>query len=340
MKKFLLLTGLLISTQVLLAESGPIAIVIHGGAGTITKAKMTAEKEQQIEARLTEAVNAGYQILENGGSSLDAITAAINVMENSPLFNAGIGAVYTHDETHELDASIMNGKDRQAGAVAGVKRIKNPIDLARLVMDKSVHVMLSGEGAETFAVSQGVELVDNSLFDTKRRLEAVRKAKMKVSALQQQQLHGDELMGHLDTEYKVGTVGAVALDADGNLAAGTSTGGMTNKRFGRIGDAPIIGAGTFADNDSCAVSATGHGEYFIRFQAAYDICARVKYQGKTIAQAGKEVIHDILLPAGGTGGVIILDTRGNISMPFNTEGMYRASRKSGDSTTYVGMYKD
>ena len=319
-------------------ESATIAIAIHGGAGTIERSKFTPAKEKAYRAKLKEAVEAGYAVLDKGGESLDAVTTAINVLENSPLFNAGIGAVYTHDETHQLDASIMDGKNRQAGAVAGVERIENPINLARLVMENSVHVMLSGQGAEQFAATQGVPLVNNKIFDTAKRYKSLKKAKAKMQMAKS--LNKDYRAAHqaLPVEYKVGTVGAVALDKNGNIAAGTSTGGMTNKRFGRIGDSPVIGAGTFAENESCAVSATGHGEYFIRYNVAADICARVKYQGKTIEQAGNEVIHDVLMPVGGTGGVIILDTKGNISLPFNTKGMYRAS-KSSVSPTYVAIFK-
>jgi len=318
-------------------KSNPIAIAIHGGAGTIEKSRFPPEKEAAYRAKLAEAVETGYKVLDTGGSSIDAVIAAINVLENSPFFNAGKGAVYTHDETHEMDASIMFGKNRQAGAVAGVQRIENPINLARLVMDESVHVMLSGSGAEQFAQSQGVTLVDNKLFDTKHRYKSLQKAKAKMEKAKQTNKDYRAAHHSLDVEYKVGTVGAVALDSQGNISAGTSTGGMTNKRFGRIGDAPVIGAGTFADNRSCAVSATGHGEYFIRYNVAADICARVQYQGKSIEQAGKEVIDDVLMPVGGTGGVIIIDTQGNISMPFNTKGMYRA-KKSSNTTTYVGIF--
>lgn len=317
----------------------PFAIAIHGGAGTIEKARFTPEKEAAYRAKLTESVESGYAILEKGGTSIDALNAAINILENSPFFNAGKGAVYTHDETHEMDASIMEGKNRQAGAVAGVQHIENPINLARLVMEKSVHVMLSGAGAEIFAQSQGMALVDNTIFDTDHRYKSLQRAKAKMKKAKQQNKDYQAAHSALETEYKVGTVGAVALDKFGNIAAGTSTGGMTNKRYGRIGDAPVIGAGTFADNASCAVSATGHGEYFIRYNVAADICARVQYQGKTIEQAGKEVIHDVLMPIGGTGGVIIIDTKGNISMPFNTQGMYRASKSDGQAT-YVGIFKD
>ena len=342
MKKTLaILTGLILSahSNTLLAKEVPFAIAIHGGAGTIKKERFTPEKEAAYRAKLQESVEAGYAILENGGTSLDALTASINILENSPFFNAGKGAVYTHDETHEMDASIMEGKNRQAGAVAGVKHIENPINLARLVMDESVHVMLSGDGAETFAQSQGIKLVSNNIFDTEHRYKSLQRAKAKMKKAKETNKDYQAAHQSLAVEYKVGTVGAVALDKYGNIAAGTSTGGMTNKRFGRIGDAPVIGAGTFADNASCAVSATGHGEYFIRYNVAADICARVQYQGKTIEQAGNEVIHDVLKPVGGTGGVIIIDAKGNISLPFNTKGMYRASKASGQKT-YVGIFKD
>lgn len=341
-----MLTFLLVSafantafSNTVLAQDLPFAIAIHGGAGTIQKDHFTPEKEAAYRAKLKESVEAGYTVLEQGGTSLDAVTTAINVLENSPFFNAGKGAVYTHDETHEMDASIMDGTNRQAGAVAGVKHIENPINLARLVMDESVHVMLSGAGAESFAQSQGVKLVDNKSFDTDHRYKSLQRAKAKMKKAKQQNKDYQAAHFALDTEYKVGTVGAVALDKFGNIAAGTSTGGMTNKRYGRIGDSPVIGAGTFADNASCAVSATGHGEFFIRYNVAADICARVQYQGKSIEQAGKDVIHDVLMPVGGTGGVIIIDTQGNISLPFNTKGMYRAS-KSTSHVTYVGIFKD
>ncbi|CAH9054782.1 Isoaspartyl peptidase [Pseudoalteromonas holothuriae] len=321
------------------AQTKPIAIAIHGGAGTIDKSLFSEEQEAAYRAKLTEAVEAGFKVLEAGGESLDAITRAINILENSPFFNAGKGAVYTYDGAHELDASIMDGRDRQAGAIAGVKHIKNPIDLARVVMTDSVHVLLSGEGAEQFAKQQGFKFVDNHYFDTPHRFEALKKAKQKLDAKKVDSKSYKAAHNALPVQYKMGTVGAVALDKQGNLAAGTSTGGMTAKRFGRIGDSPVIGAGTFADNRSCAVSATGHGEYFIRYSVASDICARVAYQKLSIAQAGDEVIHNVLAPVGGTGGVIIVDRQGNISMPFNTKGMYRAS-KSSSQKTYVGIFKN
>ena len=326
-----------VSNNALSAEV-PFAIAIHGGAGTIEKSKFTPKEEQAYRAKLTQAVEAGYKVLEQGGESLDAITAAIQVMEQSPYFNAGRGAVYTYDGSHELDASIMDGRNRQAGAVAGVKHVESPINLARLVMDNSVHVMLSGQDAEEFAKEQGIPLIENNLFDTEHRYKALLKAKQKLDKAKATSKDYQAAHKALPNNYKMGTVGAVALDKNGNLAAGTSTGGMTAKRYGRIGDAPVIGAGTFAENESCAVSATGHGEYFIRYNVASDICARVKYQGKTITQAGDEVINGVLAPIGGTGGVIIVDTKGNISLPFNTSGMYRAS-KSNTQATYVGIFK-
>ncbi len=321
-----------------LSEESPLAIAIHGGAGTIDKAKFSPEQEKAYRAKLSEAVEAGYSVLEKGGESLDAVTAAITVLEQSEFFNAGRGAVYTYDGGHELDASIMDGRNRQAGAVAGVKHVESPIKLARLVMDNSVHVMLSGQGAEEFAKEQGIELIENNIFDTKHRYDALLKAKDKLDKAKATSKSYQAAHNALPNNFKMGTVGAVALDKNGNLGAGTSTGGMTAKRYGRVGDAPVIGAGTFAENESCAVSATGHGEYFIRYNVASDICARVKYQGSTISQAGDEVINKVLKPIGGTGGVIILDTQGNISLPFNTSGMYRAS-KSNTQATYVGIFK-
>lgn len=340
-KVFPIITSLLFASlpSAVIAAESPIAIAIHGGAGTIQKSRFTPEKEKAYRAKLKEAVEAGYSVLEKGGSSIDAVTTSINILENSPFFNAGKGAVYTHNEIHEMDSSIMYGKNRQAGAVAGVKHIKNPINLARLVMEESIHVMLSGEGAEKFAKNKGVELVDNKIFNTEHRYKSLLKVKAKMKKAKLENKDHQAAHNSLDVEYKVGTVGAVALDIHGDITSGTSTGGMTAKRFGRIGDAPIIGAGTFADNNSCAVSATGHGEYFIRYNVAADICARVQYQGKTIEQAGNEVIHNVLMPVGGTGGVIIIDTKGNMSLPFNTKGMYRAT-KSNITATYVGIFKD
>lgn len=335
--KTTLLKLTLLSASVFLASAASTAqtfsIAIHGGAGTIKKANFTPEKEAAYRAKLEQATNAGYAILEAGGSSLDAINKAVNVLENSPLFNAGLGAVYTFDGAHELDASIMDGKTKNAGAVAGVKHIKNPINLARLVMTESVHVMLSGQGAEEFALEQHIPLINNSHFDTERRYKALLKAKKKLKALKDKSKGTKDYQANYkqwDQNYKMGTVGAVAVDKEGNVAAATSTGGMTAKRYGRIGDSPVIGAGTWADNQSCAVSATGHGEYFIRYNVASDICARVLYQGKTIKQASKEVMFGPMLKAGGTGGVIVVDPQGNVALTFNTKGMYRGSRKEGE----------
>ncbi|WP_308367891.1 MULTISPECIES: isoaspartyl peptidase/L-asparaginase [unclassified Microbulbifer] len=334
----LLLSSLFFSLP-LQAKEPPIAIAIHGGAGTIEKSKLSPQQEQAYRDKLTEAVNAGYAVLDKGGSSLDAVTAAIQVLENSPLFNAGRGAVYTYDGQHELDASIMDGKTRRAGAVAGVRRIANPISLARMVMEDSPFVMLAGEGAEDFAQARGVAMVDNRSFDTEQRLQQLHKAKEELQKELQQDRDYQAAVESLPPAFKMGTVGAVALDKRGDLAAGTSTGGMTAKRYGRIGDSPVIGAGTFADNRSCAVSATGHGEYFIRYGVAADICARVQYQNKSVGQAADEVINQVLLPVGGTGGVIVLDTGGDIAMVFNTKGMYRGSRTARQPTR-VEIFKE
>ena len=321
------------------ANDGPIAIAIHGGAGTISKSKMTPEKRAQYEAKLNEAVSTGYKLLEAGKTSQEAVIAAVQILENSPLFNAGKGAVYTFDGHHELDASIMDGKTLNAGAVAGVKTVKNPIVLAQKVMNKSVHVLLSGDGAEAFAKKEGLEQVENSYFDTERRYKALQKAKKKLAEKERELKDFQAAHETLDDHYKFGTVGAVALDKHGNLTAGTSTGGMTAKRFGRIGDSPIIGAGTYANNESCAVSATGHGEYFIRYHVAADICARMQYQGISVEEAANTVINKKLKEAGGNGGVVVIDYKGNVTMPFNTSGMYRASMSS-NGTSYVGIFRE
>jgi L-asparaginase / beta-aspartyl-peptidase len=282
-------------------------LVIHGGAGAMPRAEMSAEKEKQYRAGLSAALDAGFAILERGGSSLDAVIEVVRILEDDPQFNAGRGAVLNHFGQAELDASLMNGSDLRAGAVAGVSHVKNPILLARLVMEKSPHVMLIGAGAEEFALENGVTLMPNRYFLTEHRKRQLDEAKRRDS----------------------GTVGAVALDRHGNLAAATSTGGMENKRFGRVGDSPIIGAGTYADNASCAVSGTGHGEYFIRAAVAHDICARVAYAGVSLGEAAREVIQRKLTALGGTGGVIALDPRGNVVMEFNTEGMFRAVKAAG-----------
>ena len=347
MKNKLILSGvitlatipLLVSNVVQAHQDKQFAIAIHGGAGTISKTKMTKEKRVAYEHKLKQARDAGFALLAKGESSQAAVIAAIQILEDSPLFNAGKGAVYTFEGEHELDASIMNGETLNAGAVSGVKTIKSPIALAEKVMEKSVHVMLSGEGAETFAKQHGVERVENSYFDTEHRYKSLLRAKKKLAEKEKELKDFQAAHQLLPNEFKYGTVGAVALDKSGNLTAGTSTGGMTAKRFGRIGDSPIIGAGTYANNESCAVSATGHGEYFIRYHVAADICARMQYQGISLEQAADIVINDVLVSAGGSGGIIAIDHTGNITMPFNSSGMYRAS-KSSTGEEFIGIFKD
>jgi len=307
-------------------EDSRFAIVIHGGAGTIAKAAMTDEKEAELRATLTDSVRAGHQVLVAGGTSTDAVIAAINVMEDSPLFNAGNGAVFNAAGKHEMDASIMEGADLNAGAVAAVARIKNPIDLAARVMTDSEHVMLMGDGAEEFARQQGFEMMDADYFYTDFRWQQLQRIKARELAEKDQQ------------DQWFSTVGAVALDTHGNLAAGTSTGGTSNKRWGRVGDSPIIGAGTYADNNSCAVSATGHGEFFIRHVVAYNICNRVEL-GTPLAEAADTVVNDILVKAKGEGGVIAIDRHGNIATPFNSEGMYRASVNT-EGEMVVSIYRE
>ncbi len=299
------------------------AIAIHGGAGPILKSSMTSEQEALYRTRLAEAVEIGYAILETGGSSLDAVEAVVQRLEDDSLFNAGKGAVLNSEGKVELDASIMDGSTLKAGAVAALRHVKNPIRLARAVMEKSEHVFLIGEGAEKFAQEHGLELVDESYFFTEARWQSLQKAKAKD--LWEKEQHG--------------TVGAVALDQYGNLAAATSTGGLTNKKFGRVGDSPIIGAGTYADNATCAVSATGHGEYFIRAVVAHDIASLMRYKGFSLQDAAAEVVLKKLTALGGTGGVIALDRYGNIAMPFNTAGMYRAFKVQGGKP-FVAIYKD
>jgi beta-aspartyl-peptidase (threonine type) len=313
------------------AAQNKAVMVIHGGAGTITRASMTPETEQLYRAALEQSLRTGHAILAKGGSSLDAVEAAIRVMEDNPLFNAGKGAVFTHDGKNELDAAIMDGKTKAAGSVAGVTIIRNPITAARAVMEKSEHVMMTGRGAELFATSVGLEIVDPQYFWTERRWKSLQKELLEEKGQKPQAALP------FPDEKKFGTVGAVAVDRNGNLAAGTSTGGMTNKKYGRVGDAPIIGAGTYAENESAAISATGHGEYFIRWSVAYDIAALVKYRGMSVADASNEVIHK-KLPPKGEGGVIVLDAKGNFAMPFNSEGMYRGWIGT-DGTPHVLIYK-
>ncbi len=312
-------------------KPGPITLVVHGGAGTLTKQNITEEQEQAYKNKIAEAIDIGFTILESGGTALDAVIHTIVILENSPLFNAGKGAVFTHTGENELDASIMDGSNITAGAVAGVKTIKNPILAARAVMEQSPHVMLSGPGAEEFALKAGLEIVDPSYFYTERRYKNLKRAI-------ENEKGGSGQINTTDN-HKFGTVGVVALDADGNLAAGTSTGGTNNKKFGRIGDSPIIGAGTYADNNSCAVSSTGQGEYYIRGVVAYDIAARVKYLRMNVEEAAESVIHGQLKEMGGTGGVICLDRQGNYAMEFNTEGMYRGIKQKGKKTE-VYIFKE
>ncbi len=293
------------------------AIVVHGGAGNIKVNKLTAKRKKALQEKLSEALAAGAAILQNNGQALDAVETTIRVLENSPLFNAGKGAVFNSEGVNELDASIMDGLTLNAGAVANVTTIKNPISAARKVMEVSPHVMLIKEGAERFAQEQGLEIVDPSWFYTKRRWESLQKAKERERNKLKNQTK------------KSGTVGCVALDKNGNIAAGTSTGGMTNKKYGRVGDSPIIGAGTYADNSCCGISATGHGEFFIRNVVAYDIAARVKYNNETIQTAANYVINNKLKALNANGGVIVLDKNGNITMPFNTSAMFRGYQYPG-----------
>jgi beta-aspartyl-peptidase (threonine type) len=314
------------------AVSAPaFALVIHGGAGTILRQNMTPVMEKAYIDTLTIALRTGYDILARGGTSLDAIEATIRVMEDSPLFNAGKGAVFTANGINELDASIMDGKTLGAGAVAAVEHIRNPISLARLVMEKSPHVMMVGVGAEDFAKSQGVKLVPPYYFWTERRWKQYEAERARADSGKTGALPG--------ADQKFGTVGAVALDKAGNLAAGTSTGGTSMKRYGRVGDSPIIGAGTYANNLSCAVSGTGDGEFFIRNNVAADICARVRYAGVSLRQAADDVVMKELVAQHAEGGVIAMDRKGNIATPFNSAGMYRGWVTS-DGKITVKIYKD
>ena len=303
-----------------------LAIAIHGGAGVIAREQLGADGGAAYRQGLEAALDAGYAVLEAGGSSLDAVTTAVRLLEDNPLFNAGRGAVLAHDGRAYLDASIMSGKDLSAGAVTGVTTVRHPIDLARRVMQDSPHVMLSGEGAEEFAGLKGLERVPNDWFITPTRRQQLDRV------LQGRSAPRNELQG-------LGTVGAVAVDARGDVAAATSTGGMTNKRWGRIGDAPIIGAGTYANNASCAVSATGHGEYFIRSVVAHDICALVEYKGWSLERAAREVVQGKLVQRGGEGGIIAVDPQGNLVLEFNSPGMFRGLRDS-SGRRMVGIYED
>lgn len=355
MKKLLFLLSLAVLTGCNNAENNTVAtaeaseneqttntenfgIVIHGGAGTILRENMSDSLEAAYKEKLKEAIRTGHEILANGGTAIEAVQRSINVMENSPLFNAGKGAVFTNAGTNELDASIMDGETLNAGAVAGVTTVKNPINLAYEVMVNSEHVMMAGEGAETFAEKQGLELVDPEYFYTENRFKSLQRIK---DSEKTELDHDDNRSAFIDPyikDSKYGTVGAAALDKHGNLAAGTSTGGMTNKRWGRIGDAPVIGAGTYANNATCAVSGTGWGEFFIRGVVAYDISALMEYKGLSLQEAAREVIQKKNPELGGNGGIIAIDGEGNVAMEFNTAGMYRASmNKDGELT--IGIYE-
>jgi len=305
------------------------SIAIHGGAGTLVKGMMTTELENQYKAALKEALDAGYSVLESGGTSVDAVEKAVIVLEDSHLFNAGKGAVFTADETHEMDASIMNGKNLNAGAVSLISGIKNPISLACAVMEKSEHVFLAGEGAMQFAKMNNFAIETASYFYDDFR----HKQWLEIKDTDSFQLDHTK-----KKDSKFGTVGAVACDADGNIAAATSTGGMTNKRFGRIGDSPVIGAGNYANNKTCAISCTGSGEFFIRGVVAYDVACLIEHKEMSLLEAANEVIHKRILEIGGDGGLIAVDAKGNIAMPFNTEGMYRAT-KSSNGKKEISIYK-
>jgi beta-aspartyl-peptidase (threonine type) len=301
-------------------------LAIHGGAGSLPRAETGGAAELRYRDGLAQAIDAGFAILESGGTSLDAVTRAVVLLEDNPLFNAGKGAVFTLDGRNELDAAIMDGSDLGAGAVCGLTRIRNPIELARAVMEQSDNVMLAGAGAEEFALSCGFSFVPPSYFFTPERWQQLQRIR-----------DGDTTLSALTISH-IGTVGAVALDREGHLAAATSTGGMTGKRYQRIGDTPIIGAGTYADDRSCAVSATGHGEMFIRAAVAHAICARVQFGGRSVAAAVREVVSEELQRLGGEGGVIAIDARGEIAIEFNSEGMFRASRKAGEAAR-IAIYR-
>lgn len=309
------------------------AIAVHGGAGAIPRSFMTPEKEAAYKKGLEKAVLAGDEILARGGSALDAVEAAVNQLENDPLFNAGRGAVFTNKGTIELDASIMNGQNLMAGAVTGIKNIKNPVSLARAVMEKSEHVFLSGMGAMEFAEKMQVTFAPDEYFFVQERYDQL------LIAKEQDRVFLDHAIDTSNTPppTKKGTVGAVALDIHGNIAAATSTGGMTNKKFGRVGDSPVIGAGTYANNSTCAISCTGHGEFFIRSVVAYDISCLMEYKDLSLKQACDIVVHNKLVKIGGEGGLVAIDAKGNIEMPFNSEGMYRAMKKSTEEMV-VGIY--
>lgn len=324
MRLFILIGVLLMSAVTAHAQGAPRwSLVIHGGAGIIQRDRVTPQQEAAVRAGLSAALDAGERVLKAGGSALDAVEAAVRVLEDDPAFNAGRGAVFTYEGANELDAAIMDGRDRRAGAVAGITRTRNPISLARRVMEGTPHVMLSGRGADQFSVEQGLEQVDPSYFGTperRRQLDEMRARRV----------------SSFDVDLKYGTVGAVARDIHGNVAAATSTGGLTGKRWNRIGDSPIIGAGTYADNRACAVSATGAGEFFIREGVAHEICARIRFAGETPQQAADTVMAETK-QLGGTGGVIVVGRNGEMAWSFNTPGMYRA-RLAADGTREIAFY--
>jgi beta-aspartyl-peptidase (threonine type) len=341
MKALKLVVVLLISVFTLnvAAQQQKYVMVIHGGAGTILKKNMTPEKEAAYVAALTKALQAGYAEIKAGKSSLDAVEATIHVLENDPHFNAGKGAVFTHDGRNELDAAIMDGKTLMAGAVAGVTTVKNPISAARAVMEKSEHVMMFGDGADKFAKEVGLEIVNPKYFWTKERWDGLQDA-IKEDSTKAVLDHGSKkssLLGTINHDYKFGTVGCVALDKAGNLAAGTSTGGMTNKKYGRVGDSPIIGAGTYCNNETAGISCTGWGEFYIRNVVAKTISDLMEYKGISVTEASK-IVLDKVGKMGGDGGLIALDKKGNIAMPFNTEGMYRGTITA-DGKIEVNIYK-
>ena len=310
-------------------------IVIHGGAGNILKENMSDSLEQAYKIKLEEAIKTGHEILANGGTAIEAVQRTINVMEDSPLFNSAKGAVFTNEGKNELDASIMDGKTLNAGAISGVTNVKNPINLAYEVMINSEHVMLSGKGAEQFAQEQELEIVDPEYFYTEKRFRSMERARERENEQNNKTAFYDPFI----KDEKFGTVGCAAMDKDGNIAAGTSTGGMTNKKYNRIGDAPIIGAGTYANNKTCAVSSTGWGEFFIRGVVAYDISAMMEYKGVSLQEAAREVIQEKVPALGGNGGIIAIDHEGNVAMEFNTSGMYRAAmNKKGQLT--IGLYQE
>lgn len=324
--RLLLLIGALLMPLAAQAQTKPKwTLVLHGGAGIIEKDKVTPEQEAGVRAGLDAALDAGSKILAGGGSAVDAVEAAIKVLEDDPHFNAGKGAVFTWDATHTLDAAIMDGKDRSAGAVAGSTTTRHPVSLARKVMTSSPHVLLAGAGADEFAREQGLEQVPNSWFDTPLR-------RQQLDVMKAQKL------GWFDVDLKYGTVGAVAMDEAGHVAAATSTGGLTGKRWGRIGDSPLIGAGTYADDRACAVSATGSGEFFIREGVAHEICARVRFKGESLKQAADTVMAETMA-LGGDGGVIVTGPTGEIAWSFNTPGMYRA-KASSSSERVIAFYGD